>query len=91
MWPEFITGTAEQRNSLQSRNNRFVQWGWPEQIPVIQTADGVAISIDTPEYIVERWFYYMNWLYSDEGMTFSSFGLKGIHFEWVDDERPLER
>ncbi|MCL2573601.1 MAG: hypothetical protein FWE34_03490 [Defluviitaleaceae bacterium] len=123
MWPEFITGTAEQRNSLQSRNNRFVQWGWPEQIPTIQnelsqeydpnarwewatvmltedpanghffkrdpfhTADGVGISIDAPDYVVERWFYFMNWLYSDEGMTFNSFGIEGTHFEWVGDER----
>ncbi|MCL2016334.1 MAG: hypothetical protein FWG68_08840 [Defluviitaleaceae bacterium] len=123
MWPEFITGTQEQRNSLQARNNRFVMWSWPEQIATQHneisqtedpnarwewatvmltedpanghffkhdpffTADGVGISIDTPDNVVERFFYIMNWLYSDEGMTFNSFGIEGVHFEFVDGER----
>ena len=33
MWPEFATGTVEQRNSLMAQGHRHVIWGWPEQIP----------------------------------------------------------
>jgi len=117
MWPEFATGTAEQRDSLMARGHRHVIWGWPEQIPtqlndLSQTenpnarwewsrdmisadpasghffkmdpffaADGVGFSADASDIVVERFLYILNWLYSDEGMRFTTFGIEGVHHE----------
>ena len=117
MWPEFATGTHEQRNSLQARGHRFIMWGFPEQIatqlneisrtgnqdanwkwaPVMITedtakghfykrdpyfaADGIGFSVDATDEVVERFLYILNWLYSEEGLIFATYGLEGVHFE----------
>jgi len=32
MWPEFATGTVQQRDALMAQGHRHVIWGWPDQI-----------------------------------------------------------
>jgi len=44
-------------------------------------ADGTGFAADAPDHVVERYLYILNWLYSDEGMAFNTFGLEGVHHE----------
>lgn len=40
-------------------------------------ADGTGFNVDADEEKVDRFLYFMNWGYSDEGMVFHTYGFEG--------------
>jgi len=42
-------------------------------------ADGTGFYVGAPDLHVERFMYFTNWLYSEEGMVWHTFGVEGIH------------
>lgn len=44
-------------------------------------ADGVGFSSDAEDEKVERFIYMLNWMYSDEGRVFSTYGIEGNTYE----------
>lgn len=44
-------------------------------------ADGVAFSADADDEVVERFMDFMDWLHTEEGMIFRTYGIEGVTYE----------
>lgn len=54
------------------------------------TADGTSFSVDADDKVIERFIDYMDWMHTEEGMVFRTYGIEGETYEKEGDNYILK-
>jgi len=81
-------------NKLSRNENPEASWNWAKVMPSSNperatyfkanpyyNADGVGFSADASDEVIERFMDYMDWLHTEEGMAFRTYGIEGVTYK----------
>ncbi|ANX01675.1 hypothetical protein CSTERLE_08830 [Thermoclostridium stercorarium subsp. leptospartum DSM 9219] len=80
-------------NRLSRNENPEASWVWAKDMPSSNperatyfkanpyyNASGVGFSADASDEVIERFMAFMDWLHTDEGMVFRTYGIEGVTY-----------
>ncbi|AGC69481.1 ABC-type sugar transport system periplasmic component-like protein [Thermoclostridium stercorarium subsp. stercorarium DSM 8532] len=80
-------------NRLSRNENPEASWTWAKVMPSsnperatyfkrnpLYNADGIGFSEDASDEVTERFMDYMDWLHTEEGMVFRTYGIESVTY-----------